>query len=376
MRIYLDNAATTFPKAPGLGAAVGSFIDNNGININRGAGEYETERIVYEARELISELFENDATERVVFTSGITASLNILMHGLLKNGDHVIISSMEHHAITRPLELLKREGIEYTAVKADTEGNISAEAFENAIKENTRLILVTHASNVCGTVLPIKEIGEIAARHNIFMAADCAQTAGIIDISLKNMKLDFLAFTGHKGLMGPQGTGGFVISERLAEVLRPHFVGGTGSYSHLYEMPPELPDRFEAGTLNLPGIAGLKHSVEYILKEGITRIRKRENELTEYFLKQIKDLPIRIVGREDTVQRVGVISIVSPFSDNGILAASIAQRGIALRYGLHCAPMAHETLGTIDTGTIRFSVGYFNTEKEIDKTVQVLEELL
>lgn len=375
MKVYLDNASTSFPKAPGLGEAVGSFIENNGININRGmAYGYEAGDMISETRDLVCRLFRCSAPERVIFTSGATASVNMLLRGLLRGGDHVVISSMEHHALMRPLKLLGAEGVTYTAVRADREGNVKASDFEAAITPETRLIFTTHASNVCGTVLPVEEIGEIARKHGIYFALDSAQSAGILDIDAA--KTDFLIFSGHKGLIGPQGTGGFVISERLAERLRPHFAGGTGSYSHSYDMPLQLPDRFEAGTLNLPGIAGLNHSIKYILNEGIQRIRRQERGKTELLLAGLKKLPVRIIGREDMENRIGVVSFIAPYSDNGILAERLGERGIALRYGLHCAPLAHETLGTLKTGTIRLSVGYFNSEADIAYALKAIDELV
>ena len=375
MNIYLDNASTTFPKAPGLGKAVGDFIENNGININRSVTESSAaEELVFETRKLICRLFRGGNPERVIFTSGATISINMLLRGLLKCGDHVVTSSMEHHALMRPLKQLEGEGVRYTAVKADKEGMIRVSDIEEAIRPNTRLIFVTHASNVCGTVLPVKEISELAEKYGIYFALDSAQTAGILDIEAE--KTDFLVFSGHKGLMGPQGTGGFVISKKLAKELRPYIRGGTGSYSHSYEMPPELPDRFEAGTLNLPGIAGLNHSLKYILNIGIEKIRQREAERTKQLTEGLKSLPVKIIGRSGAESRVGVVSIIAPYSDNGILAQRLSEKGIVLRYGLHCAPSAHETLGTIKTGTIRLSVGYFTTEEEIEYTLSAIDELV
>ncbi|MDO5396584.1 MAG: aminotransferase class V-fold PLP-dependent enzyme [bacterium] len=375
MKIYLDNASTSFPKAPGLGKAVGNFIENNGINIKRGTADgYEAGTVVSETRGLICRLFHCSVPERAIFTSGATASVNMLLRGLLKDGGHIVISSMEHHAVMRPLKLLEAEGVTYTAVQADKEGNVKASDFEAAITPETKLIFVTHASNVCGTVLPAEEIGEIARKHGIYFALDSAQSAGILDIDAA--KTDFFVFSGHKGLMGPQGTGGFILSERLAEQLCPHFAGGTGSYSHSYNMPEQLPDRFEAGTLNIPGIAGLNHSLKYILNESIQKIRRQERERTEQLLEGLKNMPVRIIGRKDTKNRTGVVSFIAPYSDNGILAERLSERGIALRYGLHCSPSAHETLGTLRTGTIRLSVGYFISETDVDYALKAIYELV
>lgn len=369
--IYFDNASTSFPKAPGLGSAVADFIENSGLNINRGIHLADTNELVYDTRKLIADLFDCDDPNSVIFTSGDTMSINMLIGGLLKKGDHVVVSSMEHHALMRPLVI---KGIKYTVVQADKNGTVKPDDFENAICDNTKLIIVTHASNVCGTVLPIKEIGETAKRHNIFFAVDCAQTAGVMDISQKCMNIDFIAFAGHKGLMGPQGIGGFVVSKELAQNLRPYIAGGTGSYSDLYDMPPILPDRFEAGTINLPGIAGLNHSVKFVMNTGIDTIYEHERMLIQRFIKNISDLPVRIIG--GMKNSVGVVSIVSPFSNNRILAERISEKGVALRYGLHCAPNAHKTLGTYKTGTIRFSVGYFNTVSEVDEVSEIISLLV
>lgn len=371
--IYFDNASTSFPKAPGLGKVMCEFIENNATNIGRGGGENTANELVFRTRTRLAEFFDAK-TENVIFTSGATASANMLLKGLLKKGDCVVTGSLEHHAVMRTLKQL--DGVEHRTVKADKEGNIDISEFEKTISPDTKLVLINHASNVCGTIAPIEEIGKLCKNKGIYFAIDAAQTAGIIDISVKKNNIDFLIFAGHKGLMGPQGVGGFVISDRLAGELKPYMGGGTGSYSDIYEMPPELPDRFEAGTLNIPGIVGLGHSLEYIMNEGTDKIFAHERELTSYFLDRIKDLPLRIIGRDDVNNRVGVVSVVAMFSDNGVLASRLEDNKIAIRYGLHCAPMAHETLGTYETGTVRFSFGYFNTKAEIDKTVEILRGLL
>lgn len=371
--IYFDNAATSFPKAPGLGDFVGEFIDSSATNVGRGGGEKDAGKMVFKTRMNLAHFFDTEP-ENVIFTSGATASANMLLRGLLKNGDHIVTGAMEHHAVMRTLKLI--DGISYTPLETDSEGNIDISKIEGAVLPNTKLILVNHASNVCGTIAPIDEISKVCKEKGIYFALDCAQTAGVIDISVKKSNIDFLIFAGHKGLMGPQGVGGCVISERLAGELIPYIGGGTGSYSDVYEMPSELPDKFEAGTLNIPGIIGLGYSLEFIISEGTKKIFSHERELTEYFIDKIKELPLIIVGRKDIKNRVGVVSVTAKFSDNGVLAARLEDNGVAIRYGLHCAPMAHETLGTSQTGTIRFSFGYFNTKEEIDKTVEILRRLL
>lgn len=374
MNIYLDNASSSYPKAPGLGQAVLEFIESCGGNWGRGRAD-AVEEAVTSARKRLTELFHCDESRHGVFTSGATASINMLLRGLLKEGDHAVTTSMEHHAVMRTLkDMEKNHKISFSAVRADLDGGVSTCDIEKAITDKTKLIIVTHASNVCGTIQPIDEISRIAKKHNIYFAVDAAQTAGVLDIDAK--KADFTAFAGHKGLLGPQGTGGFIVSDRLGEELTPIITGGTGSYSHLYEMPEAVPDKFEVGTLNLPGIAGLNHSLEFILKTGIDSIRHHEEEMTALLLDGLSKLPVKIIGRKDMKNRVGVVSFTAPYSNNEILAERMSERGIALRYGLHCAAAAHETLGTIETGAIRLSVGYFTTAEDINEVLKVLDELV
>lgn len=383
--IYFDNAATSFPKAPGLGAAVADFIEHSAVNVNRGAykAAYQSEGYIYETRKLIAKFFDccdrpEKYAKRVIFTPGITYSLNYFLNGFLHKGDSIIISSMEHHAVTRPLTELKKDGINFKVAPADINGAITANAFEELIDGNTRAILVTHASNVCGTVLPIKEIGEICRRHDIIFAVDTAQTAGGRFISMRENNIDFLAFAGHKGLLGPQGIGGFIISERLDGRLSPVILGGTGSLSHSYELPEFLPDRFESGTLNLPAIYGLNHSVSYINNIGIENIQKKETDLTAYFLEKIKAFrKIEVIGKKDTCDRTAVISLNFPDRDNAEIAYRLSNEyGIMCRVGLHCAPIAHETLGTLSSGTVRLSFGFFNTFDEIDTLFTAFADII
>lgn len=374
MNIYLDNAATSYPKAPGLGKAVADFIDNYGGNFGRDAA-YGIEAIVAEARKRALKLFHASEQYSTVFTSGATSAINVLLRGLLKSGDHVVTSSMEHHAVMRTLiDLKNNENVNFTAVKGDEEGNIKASDIELAINSRTKLIIVTHASNVCGTILPVNEISDIAKKYNIYFALDSAQTAGILDIYAD--KMDCVIFAGHKGIMGPQGVGGFVIGNRLAEELRAVVTGGTGSYSHLYSMPGAIPDKLEAGTLNLPGIAGINHSLKYISEVGIENIRRHEEKMTSMLLDGLKKFPVTIVGHKNTEGRVGVVSFTVPYSNNKVLSECMTEKGIMHRYGLHCAAAAHETLGTLETGTIRLSPGYFTSENDIKKTLEILDFLV
>ena len=272
-KIYFDNGSTSFPKAPGVGQAMADLIENGAFNINRGGYEeaYELAGIVLDTRDKLARLFGGDSRQ-VIFTPGITYSLNYLIKGLLKSGDHVVTTSMEHNAVMRPLVQMEEQGVAFTCVQADKEGLITVADFEKAIKPETKLVIVNHASNVSGTVQPIEEIGALCKEKGIYFAVDTAQSAGSIPINMKRMNIDFLAFTGHKGLLGPQGIGGFLISEKLNEGMKPLIAGGTGSHSDLLIMPEEMPDKYESGTMNLPGIVGLHKALEYLEEKGIRNL--------------------------------------------------------------------------------------------------------
>lgn len=383
-KIYLDNASTSFPKPPLVAKEVYNFLAHNAVNINRGSynNAYSVEEIVFETRELLKDLFHATDSKNVVFTKNITESLNILLKGFLKPNDHVIISSMEHNAIMRPLTQLTKQNISYTQVPCHIDGTFSLAKLSDCLQENTKLIIVTHASNVCGTILPIEQIGEFCVKHNLKFMVDCAQTAGILPIDMQKMHIDALTFTGHKGLLGPQGIGGFILSEDMIKQIEPLISGGTGSISHTEEIPQFMPDRFEAGTLNLPGIIGLHASLQWLKKITIAKIHEHENMLTNYFLQQIQQLDpdekyIRLIGKKDTLMRTGVVSIQVLNHELSQIAYDLDDKfQIMTRVGLHCAPQAHKTLGTFPTGTIRFSFGYFNTLKEIDLTIEALTKLI
>ena len=278
----------------------------------------------------------------------------------------------------RPLHQMARRGVTYDVAPADEQGNVSVEEMERLVKPQTRAIIVSHASNVCGTVVPIREIGDMCRRRHLIFAVDTAQTAGTLDIDMQECGIDFLAFTGHKGLLGPQGIGGFLISEELDRQMQPYIAGGTGSQSDSFEMPDNLPDKYESGTMNLPGIIGLHAALSYLEETGIEKIHARKMELTEYFLENIKELPgIRIAGRPDVRQRVAVVSLDFQAGDNAVVAFELEQRaGIMTRVGLHCAPLAHQTLRTFPQGTVRFAFSASNTKEEIDICIQTLRELV
>ena len=381
-KIYLDQASTSFPKAPGTAEAVFRFMRDCGCNPGRGgyAGAYAAEELVYDTRVLLNRLFSGRDEKNVVFTKNITESLNILIKGLLRPGDHVLVSGMEHNAVMRPLVQLEKAGISFTRIPCAADGSMDPADAEALIKPSTKALIMLHASNVCGTVLPAAEIGAVCRKHGIRFILDAAQTGGILPIDMDAMGIDALAFTGHKGLLGPQGTGGFLLREGMAAELEPLIAGGTGSISHTENIPDFMPDRFEAGTLNLPGIAGLKASLEWLLAQEKGSILLHELQLTERFLRRMEELVnaglIRIIGKHGTDGRVGVVSVLPRERDPAELAYRLDdQYGIAARAGLHCAPAAHRTLGTWPTGTIRFSFGLFNTETEVDEAAEAVARL-
>ena len=385
-KIYLDQASTSFPKAPGTAEAVYRYMTDCGCNVSRGgyAGAYSAEELVYDTRVLICRMFGGSGgtiqPQNVLFTKNVTESLNILIKGLLRPGDHVLVSSMEHNAVMRPLVQMEKQGIRFTRVPCAEDGTMDPAEAEARIETHTKAFIMLHASNVSGTVLPAAEIGEICHTHGICFILDTAQTAGVLPLDMERMHIDALAFTGHKGLLGPQGTGGFMIRDELTGKLEPLISGGTGSISHTEDIPGFLPDRFEAGTLNLPGIAGLHASVEWLLAQPEGSVFAHEKRLTELFLSGLKPLEedgmLRIIGKHDTEQRTGVVSVVPFHSDPAEIAFRLDEEyGIATRVGLHCAPSAHRTLGTFPAGTIRFSFGPANTEREADAAVTALKVL-
>lgn len=378
-KIYFDNGSTSWPKAPGVGDAVSALFQNGAFNINRGnyEGAYELEGLVLDTRRQLARLFHAPDSRAVIFTPGITYSLNYFIKGFLKCGDHVLVSGMEHNAVMRPLTQMQAASVTYTAVPAQADGSVLPEDVESAVRPNTRAVIMLHASNVCGTVLPIREIGEICRRHHLFFTVDTAQSAGTLDVNMQECGIDFLAFTGHKGLLGPQGIGGFLISDGLDAQMRAYISGGTGSQSDSFDVPAQLPDKYESGTLNLPGIVGLHTALSYLEETGIDEIHRRKMDLTGYFLERVRELPgIRIAGKSDTQDRVAVVSLSLERADNAIAAFELEQTyGIMTRVGLHCAPAAHRSLGTYPQGTIRFSFSSSNTREEIDRCVRALSEL-
>jgi cysteine desulfurase family protein len=375
--IYLDNAATTYPKPSSVYKNVMKAMKEYGANPGRGshAMAIKGAKVIYETRELLAELFNLDDPMKVIFTFNATDSLNIAIKGILNNGDHVVTTEMEHNSVLRPIKELEKYGIENTIVKCSKDGTVNLNHIENAIKDNTKLIVTTHVSNLTGTIFPIKEIGNISKKHRLLYLVDASQSAGVLDIDLKSFNIDFLAAPGHKGLLGPQGTGILLINNDIE--LKQLKEGGTGSQSNSFEQPNFYPDKLEAGTHNLPGIAGLNSGVKYILNKGTKSIYSHEKYLLDIFIKELrKNAKIIIYGPESIEDRIGVV----PINIQGIDSSEVAnildgKYNVAVRPGLHCAPLAHKAIGTEKLGAVRFSVGPFNKESDIMAAVKALNEI-
>ena len=378
--IYLDNASTTFPKAPTVATAMSDYITNRGININRGsyALAYDVEDIIYTTRQRLHPLFNGHDPAHVIFTQNVTMSLNMVIKGLLKAGDHVLVSSMEHNAVMRPLTQLLDKGITFDTIPCDSTGSIQMDSIEPLIRPNTVALIINHASNVCGTIQPLESIGPICKAHNLQFIVDAAQTAGVIPIDVKACHIDALCFTGHKGLLGPQGIGGIILTKEMAQNLTPLIAGGTGSFSHLETMPTHMPDAFESGTLNLPGIIGLNEGLAYIESQGMENIHNHELALTQSFLEGLQSIDgINIVGKQNIQDRTAVVSITIDGMDPANIAYELESTyHIMTRVGLHCAPRAHQTLRTYPEGTVRFSFGYANTLKDVEAALSALNTIV
>jgi len=376
--IYLDNAATSWPKPESVYQTMDNFLRTKGGNPGRGSHSMAVaaREVVEETRMLVAKLINVLETNRVIFTLNCTDSLNLGLKGLLRPGDHVITSSIEHNSVVRPLRKLERQGVKVTRLPPSAKtGVVSAQDIESAIERDTKLVVVTHASNVTGVVQPIKEYGAIARKHNLIFMVDAAQTAGKYPIDAQANNIDLLAFSGHKGLFGPPGTGVLYIGERVdLDSLRE---GGTGSHSELEEQPLDLPYRYESGTVNSVGISGLGAGLRYILREGLEKIRVYEQFLTASLIEGLSHLPgVTLYTAKDSSRQAAIISFNVDGYEPGEAGAILDQAfDIKVRTGLHCAPAAHKTLGTYPLGTIRLSPGYFNTIEEINLTLQALEKI-
>jgi cysteine desulfurase / selenocysteine lyase len=375
--IYFDNPATSWPKPPQVKEAMNQFMEEVGANPGR-SGHFrsiEAARIVFETREALSVLFHVKDSSRIVFTLNATESINLALKGLLKPGDHVVTSSMEHNSVMRPLRDLEKKGIELSIVPCSKEGMLDPREVEGKIQSNTKMIVLNHASNVTGTLLPIEEVGLIARKYNLLFLVDAAQTAGVYPIDIEKDGIDLLAFTGHKSLYGPQGTGGLVIGERIKEKeMIPLKQGGTGSRSEFEEQPDFLPDCFESGTPNGVGLAGLLAGVQFVLGNGVEQIRQNEMALIKKLIMGFKKIPqVRLYGPELHEDRIATLSFNFAHLPPSKGALRLEREfGILCRPGLHCAPAAHRTLGTFSEGTIRFGLSAFNTEAEIETAIQAV----
>ena len=379
MEVYLDNASTSFPKPKIMADAMYDYIINVGGNSGRGnySNSYESNKLVLLTREKIANFFNYNKSENVIFTNNITASLNILIKGILKQNDHVISTTLEHNSVLRPLfECSNSLNINIDLVNSSKDGFINPIDIQNKINKNTKLVIVSHASNVVGSIQNIEEIGAICKENNIFFIVDTAQTAGMIKVDMQQCNANAIAFTGHKSLLGPQGIGGFIIDNSLNDACTSTFSGGTGSLSHSLNQPNFLPDKFECGTLNSPGIVGLSNSIDFINKEGLETIYSKNSYLRSKLYEGMLNIDgIKLYGNTDFSKYTTCISFNYKSFDPAEVSYFLDCNGIKARSGLHCAPLAHKSIGSYPGGTIRFSLGYFNTEKEIDYTLTILNNI-
>jgi cysteine desulfurase/selenocysteine lyase len=382
--IYFDNAATSWPKPPGVAEAMVHFLDQVGANAGRSGHRLSLQagRIVYEAREAVAEILNASDPLRVVFGANVTEALNLALHGLLRPGDHVVTSSMEHNSVMRPLRALAAghpgEGIQLTVVSCSAEGFLDPARLEAAIRPETAMMVLNHASNVCGSLLPVREAGAIARQHGCLLLVDAAQTAGAYPIDVRRDEIDLLAFTGHKALGGPMGTGGLFIGERVdLDRFSPLKRGGTGSRSEREEQPDFLPDMCESGTPNVVGLAGLAAGVRWVLGQGVDAVRQHEIALTQLLIDGLREIPgVTVYGGLDATRQTATIS----FNVSGLEPSEVGLRlddeyELMCRVGLHCAPAAHKTLGTFPRGTVRFGLSVFNTPGEVGAALRAVREI-
>ncbi len=374
--IYFDNAASSMPKPPEVAEAICQALQSMG-NAGRGAhaASLESARTIYDTRALLSDFFGLGDPSGVAFCSNSTEALNTAIKGLFVPGDHVITTVLEHNSVLRPLYELEEKGLELSFVPADKKGLPDYEAFEKLIRKNTKAIICTHASNLTGNLLDIERIGRICKEHGLLFLLDASQTAGVMDIDMQKMQIDVLCFTGHKSLLGPQGTGGLCVRKGIQ--IRPLKSGGSGILTYSKKHPDQMPTALEAGTLNGHGIAGLHAAVEFLKRTGLEQIRKKERSLLQRFYEGIKELPdIKIYGDFSSFDRCAILALNISDYDSSEVADELAQDyGICTRPGAHCAPLMHESLGTVSQGAVRFSFSYFNTEEEIDSAIKALREM-
>lgn len=374
--IYLDNAATTMHKPKEVIDAVVCAMSSMG-NAGRGANEasLSASRIIYDTREKLCRFFHGENPRQIVFTNNSTESLNIAIKGLLNPGDHVITTMLEHNSVLRPLYEMKEKGVGLTIIESDKNGRFCLEDMEAAIRPNTKMIVCTNGSNLTGNYVPLKPVGELAKKHDILFVVDASQTAGVFPIDVQDMMIDVLCFTGHKGLLGPQGTGGMYVREGLK--IRPLKTGGSGVQTYSKTHPAEMPTALEAGTLNGHGIAGLHAAMSYLEETGVDHIRAREQELMWRFYEGVKDIPeITIYGDFSTKERCAIVTLnIGEYDSSEVSDALLTEYSISTRPGGHCAPLMHEALGTVEQGAVRFSFSHYNTEEEVDTAIEAVREL-
>ncbi len=374
--IYMDNAATTMRKPDEVIQAVMNAMNSMG-NAGRGAhaASLSASRVIYNAREALARFFHAANPKQIVFTNNSTESLNIAIKGILEPGDHVVTTMLEHNSVLRPLYEMEEQGVSLTIVKSDATGRISYEEMEEAVQENTKAIICTNGSNLTGNYVDVKRVGEIAKRKGVLFIVDASQTAGVYPIDVQEMNIDILCFTGHKSLLGPQGTGGMCVREGLE--VRPLKSGGSGVLTYSKKHPADMPTALEAGTLNGHGIAGLGAAIEYLEKEGIDNIRQKELEHMWKFYHGVKDIPgIKIYGDFETELRCPIVTLnIGDYDSSEVSDELLMTYGISTRPGAHCAPLMHEALGTVDQGAVRFSFSHYNTDEEIEIAINAIKEL-
>lgn len=374
--IYLDNAATTMRKPQCVIDAVVEAMTSLG-NAGRGSNEasLSASRVIYDTREKLCRLFGGSDPRQIVFTCNSTESLNTALKGLLNQGDHVITTMLEHNSVLRPLYEMEKRGVRLTILKCDRKGKLDVSQFEEAICDDTKMIVCTNGSNLTGNYVNVGEIGAIAKKRGVLFVVDASQTAGVFPINVEEMNIDVLCFTGHKGLLGPQGTGGMYVREGIQ--IRPLKCGGSGVQTYSKTHPSQMPTALEAGTLNGHGIAGLNAALDYLEKTGIDKIRHREQELMWRFYEGVKDIPqITVYGDYSTKDRCAIVTLnIGDYDSGEVSDALLMDYGISTRPGGHCAPLMHEALGTVEQGAVRFSFSHYNTEEEIDTAIRAIAEL-
>lgn len=374
--IYMDNAATTMQKPKGVAEAVVQAMGSLG-NAGRGATEasLSASRVIYDTRERLSRLFHAENPKQIAFTANSTESLNIAIKGILHPGDHVVTTVLEHNSVLRPLFQCQEKGVELTILPCDLKGNISYEEMDRAVRENTRAIICTHASNLTGNMIDLVRVGEIAKSHGILFVVDASQTAGVFPIDVQKMQIDILCFTGHKGLLGPQGTGGLYVREGVK--VSPLLSGGSGVDTYNPQHPQEMPTALEAGTLNGHGIAGLNAALKYLEQTGIDTVREREVSLMRQFYEGVSKIDgVRVYGDFEAAKRCPIVTLnIGDYDSSEVSDELFMDYGISTRPGAHCAPLMHRALGTEAQGAVRFSFSHFNTEEEIEFAIKAVREL-